>query len=335
MAGNAKEKGAFALARATSATEVVAAPDYYLPHASGVIVESPITWKRMPNYKPDITHHGFGGFNYTFSASGIEAPVNILGFLLWAILGSDAFSTPNHVITPVDDLPWLNVYNDTMQDLSSDGSNKPVKHAIGAKLTQLKGVFEMGGMAKFDIQGVACDLSTPIAALTPTIDLTADLAPVGWDHIDESTGWIKLGLGGDTSAQDDLLRKLTFEINRAAIMYGKGVGSRQPTKIDHTGREVKIELEKDFFGDDARAQYQEFRSQGVVEVDIKAVVSANSELRLWFPQAVFVDSMEQGTGTDADVVQSKIALEADINVSADPVVTAYVKHAATSDYDTL
>lgn len=330
MSGETWEAGV-GLALASSATDEPATPKIFLSATEANIVEAPVTYERKPSYGADVDYMEACGFDYTFSVSGITADLGTLGYLLFLMLGNDAFSTPNHTITRSDAGQYLNLFLDRQADIEPGAGTDPVQRLIGGRLTKLRLEQPMQGGAVISIEGMGTTLGTPLASITPSIPTGATKEPLGWKHWKTgSSGFLKLGLNGGVTAQDDTIQSWWWEITRNAFGSGKAIGSDQYTDSHVGDGDIMWGFEKEFKGTDAIAQYAAFKSQQTFEIDAKATISTDS-IEIAVPRGFNRGSILSGGGRKNELYRAKFDVKAYKN-GATAIMTCTVDDGSSALY---
>lgn len=325
--GNLKWEGACAIAKASSASNEPAAK-YYPVCDSHNITSEPVIYEGQRGFSPDVRLIKPAGFNHGWDISNIEAHPELVGFLLYAILGADAYDTLVHTITPADDTPWLNVLSDRMADMN--GADDEVQRLIGARASKLTIDIQEKQMVKFSASGVGCDLGTAVEDLTPSIPTGATNEPLGWHHLQATGAYFKVGLNEAATSDDDTIKGVKIDIDRAQVLGGVNLGSNQPTRGKAGTRGVTFEITKEFYGGEAEAQVAAFLAQQRIGIDLKFVVSTNY-VTLVIPSAEFVGSPFEAAGAGDDILKMTFPCRAFKN-GATAIMTATAKDGTSAVY---
>jgi hypothetical protein len=274
--GNPKWRASVGVARASSATEEPAAPVIFPIFDGGAnTTEEPIIVERPASWLRDVDYIWRAGFNHAFTIPGITPDPNTMGYLLWLALGGDAYDTGVHTITPALDQQYLNVFLDYLLDIEPGAGTDPVKRIIGGKITEFTIEQAAKQPCKLSLQGVACNRGEPLASVSPSIPTGADNAPLHWAHLQDDSGYFKVGLNGAALAEDTTIQGFKIGYRSPPIFQAPTLASNQPSGLYNGMREVTFGFEKDFHGANATAQVDAFMLEQAVAIEARWQIGTN------------------------------------------------------------
>jgi hypothetical protein len=303
---------------------------YKYPDAGGCAIDGePIIYEREPGSLPDVDFQKAAGKTWSWKMPNIQPNVNVFGWLMAQILGSDTWNTipADHTIAPADDLPWLNVLKDDNLDR---GTSTPTQRLLGAKIGDFEFVQESNSIAKLTISGKGCDEGAAAAALTTSVPTGDNEAPLSWASL--KAGYLKIGYAGAATAQDNDVTGFKIMGKRALVETGRGtLGSNQPTDLRPGKRkDFFIEITKEFSGASAIAMYTAWKNQSTVAVEIKYLVGTYSVISGVMTGEI-VGSYPPEISADETVVVATLRIKLR-KAGAVPIVGWTVKDATTAAY---
>lgn len=304
--GTPKWKGRAGLARTADAVSE-ASPQVY-PLADTINAEGvPVSYERVTSQKPDIFHIEQSGFDWSWTIDGMQASPFDFGYLAWLALGADAFATATHTITPADDSQYFNLKID--RGLTLDG-NGPTQSIKGCRIGSFSFEQSLRDYAKLAVSGLACDLvATEAAALSVTIPEGDDDQPLSWAGLVDASGFFKVGYNGGAVADDDDIQGWKMELTREQVYAGIDLGASQPDAINEGGRELTVELSKEFTGSTAQDAYKTWKDTAKVALDVRYQVGANY-VRIEIPQLEVVGAFGGEIGTGNESIMGTLSLKA-------------------------
>lgn len=300
----AKWKGAAGLARTADASSTAAVQVY--PIAETIDAKGdPAVYERNTSQQPDILDIKRAGMNYSYSVDGAQMNCRDLGYLWWLALGAQAFATGTHTLSPADDSNFFNLKVDRKVNIPSN----PTEEYLGCKIGSISFEQPLRDYARVSFNGLAADLGTPSAALSPTIPTAANDAPVDWSAL--GAGSFKIGYSGGAPVADTTIQgfKLEMTRNQAYAGFVHSATSSQPSAILEGGRRLVAEYTREFTGALATADYSAWLANTLYELDINYVVGAHS-FRFQVHEAVPTGSFAQEVGTGEDAIMATMILTA-------------------------
>jgi len=326
--GVPKWKGSVGLAIASDASTRVA-PTVFPICDSGNIEGEPKTYEAKNSITPDVIAIEEAGHDFKWSVGGIEPTAKMFGWL-WAVaLGSDAFATDTHTITPDDDSKYLCPSIDKGVDL---GSSTPTMSGLGGKVGSLSFEIADGGFATMEASGLLCDLdSTYYTALSPSIVSTKFRKPISWEWLKHASASFAVGYAGGASSADKNITGLKVNYSRAQKGTGISANSEQPTGITEGMRELTFEITKEFDANATDAFDAWIGQTGSVAISMTLYADTDQQVSLVIPNATIAGSFGDEVGAGEDTITATLSCKA-FQDASDPLVIITVKDDTTGVY---
>ena len=252
MALLGQREGAFGISYESTPGTPLTGPVYYLPGEDGNIEMSPVTYERINNIGSEVIGAQQAGSDVAFSFSGLELSVEVVGYLVWLALGAEDNTTPGtHIITPQFDQPTFTIWKDFGGTVATAVPSSRTLIATGCRLDSLSIMCERKSYAKISGSGIARGATLRTDTLTPSLDLSANAAPLSWNAL--RAGAFGIGSGGGTT-QFDAVKSVGITIERELARAGANLDSDDPSDIVEGGRPVTLEIGYDL--DDTSSQQQ-------------------------------------------------------------------------------
>lgn len=305
--GTPKWKGTFGIGRTADAVSL-ATPAIYPRYESADAKGVPVTFEDNPVMSPDLYAIEAAGKNFTWEANNMRLPAHHLGYLLWLALGAESFAAGTHTLSPADASQYFNLKIGRGLDL---GSSTPTENLVGCKIARLTIEQTARAYAVISAGGAACNRGAPGAVLTPTILTGAENAPLSWPAL--RAGFLKTSYAGGAFAQDNSVQGIKIEYTRDQdAEAGIDIESDQPDAINDGARTLMFEITREFTGAGALADYQAWRDNSLVGLDVKWVVGTSPayEVRLLITQGRPVDNQPGPIGVGADSIKGTLVVKA-------------------------
>lgn len=331
MAGEVGQKrgGSVGIAYESAPGTPETTPVYYIPSDDANIMTDPMTYERTNNLSAENIGMQQAGYDPSFSFSDSELPVEIIGYLLWLFFGAEDNSTPGtHVITPQFDSKYFTFFKD--HGVLFDGTNR-TERLVEARFDTLSIDQQAKSYAKIAGSGIGLSTLPMVAALSPTVDLTTEGAPLSWNAL--RTGAFSLNWNGSGLSATTAIKSLKIDLNREVDRAGADLASDQGSEVVQGGRTVMFEMTLDLkdSGADLQAAYSAMKAGEPVGFQAIWVIGT-STLTIAAPEGIIEDNVPGSLGAGAEPQEWTISAKA-YQIDGEEVFDAIALDGNTDDYD--
>lgn len=279
-----------------------------------VLIADSITTESVPHLlersvaaQPDLVSAGRTGLDHSYSVDGMTGSCYDVGYLLALMMGDDSWAAQVHTITTntTGDGEYFDLKVDRVNDLDTA---KPTEDCIGCKIQSLTIEQAPREYAKIGFSGLFTKHGSEEAALSITIPTAADDQPLDYGGLSAAGAFVKLGTSPGGAVQMDEIESFKIDITREASYGGIQVSTEQPTAINEGGREIMVEIVKEFDVASA-AEWAWFETDVDLEFDVRWDIGLN-HLQIHIPTLQMVGSPLGEIGPGSDSIKYTFTLKA-------------------------
>jgi len=321
-----QRSGSFGAAYESTPGTGEASPVYFLVAESANIDLKPAHYKRINNIGAEVIGLQQSGYDASFSASNIEPNVEELGYLFWLALGAESNVTGVHTIPPVFDQPHLTAFVDRGGNYAT---NAVVERLIRARIKSLSLEQARAGYAKVSLEGTGCTIDDLSAGFTPSLDLTADGAPLSWASLNN----FQVAWNGGAYAAADYVKALSIKVEREINPAAFKISTNQPGQIAQGERNITFSFTFDLLDSDAQADGAWQAVKNGQNVGIQALwVTGTHNFSIEIPNAHITNSPPGEIGAGADPQEWTVEAQA-YQAGSTATITAIATDGNVTNYD--